>query len=89
MDHSEEEITKKVRRLHLDLALDRGPDKTYCPSEVAKLYAPNDWSKHMSLIRTVAYDLSKEGKLEVLQKGKLLCQKATEVRGPIRLRIKK
>jgi len=66
--------------------MDRGFDKTYCPSEVARAYAPEDWRSKMELVRQVADDLVAIGKLIVLQNGKRIDAKPTKAKGPIRLR---
>ncbi len=42
----------------------------------------------MDFVRTVAEDLVESQQLVVLQKGKVISQKANETKGPIRLRKK-
>ena len=78
---------EKIKALHLQFAFDRGLEKTYCPSEVAKKFAPTNWREYMGLVREVADELITSNKLEVLQKGEIMNCKATEAVGPIRLRI--
>jgi len=79
-------MSEKIKELHLKFAAERGLDKTYCPSEVAKEYAPNDWRARMDLVRDVADTLVESGDLVVLQQGKIIGQRPTEAKGPIRLR---
>ncbi|SFB71026.1 DUF3253 domain-containing protein [Kaistella jeonii] len=59
----------RIKKLHLEFSEDRGLDKTYCPSEVARELFPDDWREKMDLVRKVADELLIEGKLIVLQKG--------------------
>ena len=70
----------------LQMAAERGADKTICPSEVARALFPADWRKHMDEIRTAAFKLQTEHKVQVTQKG----EPVTEVglKGPIRIKIK-
>lgn len=74
----------------LDLARERGPEKSFCPSEAARrlveLYPElgSDWRRWMQPTRQVAQELEQEGLLDFLQKGRRI--QASSVRGPIRLR---
>lgn len=76
----------KLRNLHLDLAQQRGLEKTYCPSEVAKLYNPDNWREEMDTVRKVADELVKENKLVVMQEGEEIEELPSIAKGPIRLR---
>lgn len=77
-----------IQQTHLQLAESRGLDKTYCPSEVARELFPDDWRDKMDLVRAVADELVKNGKLVVLQKGAIKTSLPSELKGPIRLRQK-
>ncbi|MGB6151833.1 MAG: DUF3253 domain-containing protein [Pricia sp.] len=77
---------EKIINLHLKFAEDRGTDKTYCPSEVARKIYPDDWRPKMDLVRQVADTLVESGKLVVLQNGRKIDDKPSEATGPIRLR---
>ena len=77
-----------IRKLHLQFAKDRGLDKTYCPSEVAKEYSTDNWRDYMHIVRQIADDLVAENKLVVMQKNKILEHTAVQASGPIRLRLK-
>lgn len=67
----------------------RGADKSICPSEVARALAPEEeaWRRLMGPVRDAALTLAREGRIEVLRKGKPV-DPGQEVRGVIRLRIK-
>ena len=63
----------------------RGPDKSVCPSDVARLLAPDGWRPLMEPVRAVARELVTQGKLRITQKGKDV--DPASVRGAIRLRL--
>ena len=57
----------------LALARDRGPDKTFCPSEAARALAgekPDEWGRVMIPVRRAAVALALQGRLVVYRKGK-------------------
>jgi len=68
---------------------ERGADKSICPSEVARALAPDAWRPLLGPIRAAAIRLAREGRVEVLRKGKPADPNQDEVRGVIRLRIVK
>ena len=65
----------------------RGADKSICPSEVARALAPEEeaWRRLLGPVRAAAIRLAREGRIEVLRKGKP-ADPAGEIRGVIRLR---
>jgi hypothetical protein len=65
------------------MAEERGPDKTFCPSEIARRLDPDDWRERMPEIRAVAARLVQSGQLRCTQSGKD-ADPAT-AHGPIRL----
>lgn len=65
----------------------RGATKSICPSEVARALEPEDWQKLMPRIRREAAVLAREGRIDILRKGKPVDPEA-EIRGVIRLRIR-
>lgn len=77
-----------LARCMLKLLAQRGPESSACPSEVARIRAPNDWRAHMDSVRRVAAHLSEQGQLDILQKGQVL-RPGTVWLGPIRLRCRK
>ncbi|TCZ61375.1 DUF3253 domain-containing protein [Roseicella aquatilis] len=65
----------------------RGPERSICPSEVARALAGGDagpWRPLLGPVRQAAITLARAGQLEILRKGKPV--PAEEVRGVIRLR---
>ena len=56
---------------------------TFCPSEVARLLAPDDWSPLMPAIRAAARRLVASGQLRCTQRGQPADPE--QARGPIRL----
>jgi hypothetical protein len=77
---------ESLEDLIIRLTTERGADKSICPSEVARLLG-DPWQRHMTPVRQAAIRLAKEGRVEVLRKGKPV-ESLDEVRGVIRLRIK-
>ena len=69
----------------LSTAIQRGPQKSTCPSEIARMLFPDDWSKHMKNIVDVAIDLHHQGKVLITQKGKPI--DVNHIKGPIRIKI--
>ncbi len=69
-----------------ELLLVRGPEKTICPSEVARLLYPENWREHMEEVRAVALKMALEEIIEISQRGRV---KTPPFEGPIRLRFKK
>lgn len=68
----------------LMVAAQRGPDKSTCPSEIARMLYPNDWRKHMGIIMEVAIDLTTGGKIAITQKGKAV--DVGKIKGPVRIK---
>jgi hypothetical protein len=68
---------------------ERGAGKSICPSEVARALEPAEeaWRRLMGPVRAAAIRLAREGRIEVLRKGKP-ADPAAEIRGVIRLRIR-
>lgn len=75
---------ESIRAALLDLVAQRGPDKTICPSEVARALSADDWRSLMSAVRAIGQQLEAEGRIVITQKGKVVDPK--HVRGPIRYR---
>ncbi|MCU0819839.1 MAG: DUF3253 domain-containing protein [Beijerinckiaceae bacterium] len=65
--------TAAIEETLLALAAERGPDKTFCPSEAARALGgshPDGWGPLMQPIRRVAVRLALDGRLQILRKGK-------------------
>ncbi|MCO5934229.1 DUF3253 domain-containing protein [Mucilaginibacter sp. RB4R14] len=67
------------------MATERGPDKTVCPSEVARALFPTNWRKHVQEVRDAAIELQKDGKVTITQKGKPV--DVRHIKGPVRIKI--
>jgi len=53
----------------LRLVDERGPDKTICPSEVARVIGGAEWRDAMPVIHAAAKALAEEGTVELRQSG--------------------
>lgn len=79
---------EKIKHAHLQFAEERGFDKSFCPSEIARELFPENWREMMDEVREIGDQLVIEGKLVILQKGIIQEQPSTELKGPIRFRKK-
>ncbi len=71
----------------LRLTTERGPDKSICPTEVARAIMPGPgdaWRQKLTAVRRAAERLAQAGQIEILRKGKPVAP--TAVKGVIRLR---
>lgn len=75
-------MNDRVRAAILDLALERGREKSLCPSEVAKAMSPN-WRGLMPEVRAVA-----AGMPEIVATQRGVEVDPRTARGPIRLRLR-
>jgi len=82
MSEEEASISKAI----LDMATERGVDKTICPSEVARALFDIHWRKYMNDVRQAAVELQQQGKVSITQKGKLV--DVDHIKGPIRIKIR-
>ena len=80
-------MSEKLRSAILDLARERGPDKTICPSDAARAVGGEQWRDLMDDARDVARQLARAGDVEISQKGEVLDPDAAW-RGPIRIRAR-
>lgn len=76
-----------IREAILAAAASRGAERSLCPSEVARALAPQDWRPLMARVRREAVALAREGRIEVLRKGRPV-DPGAEIRGVIRLRLR-
>ncbi len=67
------------------VASQRGPEKSTCPSEIARMLFPGDWRKRMRTVVDVAIDLHKQGKVVITQKG--IPVDLDHIKGPVRIKI--
>jgi Protein of unknown function (DUF3253) len=68
----------------LRLAEAAGPDKSICPSQVARALDPA-WQPLMGVVRQAAIRLALAGRIHILRKGRPVAP--ADVRGVIRLRL--
>jgi len=68
----------------LRIAAERGPEKSLCPTDVARAVSAENWRPLLGAVRKVAADLARDGKIEILRKGKPISP--DEIKGVIRLR---
>lgn len=71
-----------LRATLLDLLAQRGPNKTICPSEVARALNPEDWHGLMPAVRAIGVELVAEGQIVVRQNRQVVDPKIAK--GPIR-----
>ena len=76
-----------IREAILAQTAARGADKSICPSEVARAIDAEQWRSLMTRVRREATVLAREGRIDILRKGKPVDPEG-EIRGVIRLRIK-
>ena len=76
---------QQIRERLLQLVRDRGPEKTICPSEVARSLSADDWRSLMPQVLAVGLDLADSGAIVVTQKGQIVDPQTAK--GPIRYRF--
>lgn len=81
-----------IRETMLTLVQERGPQKSICPSEVARALVDNQdtddheqWRAQMDSVRAMAHRLAEEGRIIVTQKGETVDIRTAK--GPVRLRL--
>lgn len=80
-------LDQQLEQTILTLLEDRSAHATICPSEAARLvYPANQWQDEMERTRQAARRLVARGKIDILQKGKIV--DPSTAKGPIRLREK-
>jgi len=70
----------------LELLESRDAGSTICPSEAARRVRHEGWEGLMEAARQAARRLVHAGRIEILQKGRVV--DASDFRGPIRLRLR-
>ena len=78
---------ERIAAVILDLCTKRGPDKTICPSEVARAATENggNWRAHMDDILRIGAQLMRAGCIETTQRGVRV--DPLTAKGPIRFRL--
>lgn len=75
-----------IRTCLLNKVRQRGPEKTICPSEVARAVGGETWRDLMETVRAIGADLADEGQIDVVQKGRVVDSRTAK--GPIRYRVR-
>lgn len=75
---------EKIATTILSTAIQRGAEKSTCPSEIALLF-PEEWRKYMKDVLEVAIDLHNKGNVAITQKG--ITVDVKEIKGPVRIKI--
>lgn len=81
-------MREDVERVLLALVGERAPERSVCPSEVARALAGDDpqaWSRLMPAVRRAAVRLMKEGRIVITRKGRPV--DPDDFRGIYRLRL--
>ena len=66
------DLEDRLRACILNLLGERGPGKTICPSEAARIERGDDWRSAMKPARRVAAKLAREGLISIYRKGKVV-----------------
>ena len=69
----------------LQIAAERGEEKSFCPSEVARALS-EDWRPLLTHVRAAARRLAEAGQIDILRHGKPI--EPAAMKGVIRLRLK-
>ncbi|MES2829832.1 MAG: DUF3253 domain-containing protein [Bacteroidota bacterium] len=77
----------KISRTIIAVAEQRGPEKSTCPSEIARMLFPEDWRNHMKEVVDVAIDLNNKNKVIITQNGVPI--DVNHIKGPIRIKTVK
>jgi len=80
---SEEGLAQRVEATILALLSARGPEKTICPSDVARIVASPSWRASLPQVRAIAEDLTRGGVIVITQRGELI-EHGETVKGPVR-----
>jgi hypothetical protein len=75
----------RLGAITLTLARHRAPDRTICPSDVARAVGGDTWRSLMEPVRDVVRTLVRNGDVEVTQRGEVL-DPDQPWRGPVRIR---
>jgi hypothetical protein len=60
-----------IRKIILKLANERGPERTFAVSDVAREVDEHNWIMHLDQVRFVADVLVREGKISATPSGKI------------------
>lgn len=80
-------LAGRLEETILALLAARAETSTICPSDAARTVAPDDWRPLMDDARRAAARLVERGAVEITQHGEVV--NLAEVKGPIRIRIRR
>lgn len=83
-DLTDEQVAPRVRSAMLALLRHRAPESTICPSDAARVAGGPHWRSRMDVARSVAFELQREGVVEVRQAGMPVAQGGYSG-GPLRI----
>ena len=86
---SDDLLAERIRDCVMELLVERGPGRSICPSEAARMVGVRiscRWQDLMRPVRTVAAALADHGVLEATQYETIV--DIRNVRGPVRLRLR-
>jgi Protein of unknown function (DUF3253) len=66
----------------------RAPNRSICPSEVARALWPTEWREHMDKVRCVGTQLARASEIQITQRGSVR-DPHEEIRGAIRYQLPK
>lgn len=78
-------MTTRIDAALLALLRSRGPDRSICPSDVARIIGGPSWRARLPAVRACAVSLRDKGELDILRGGQLLTRNLTE--GVLRYRL--
>jgi len=78
-------FAEDIRKTILRLADERGPKKTFGPSDVARAVDEHNWKMLLDQVRLVAVTLIREGKIIATKSGRVVDASS---KGPLRLKKK-
>lgn len=84
-DQKTVDVTAMIAGAILSVAGQRGPEKSTCPSEIARMLFPGNWRTQMKEVVEIAIDLHQQGKVVITQHGTSI--DVNEIKGPIRIKI--
>jgi hypothetical protein len=82
-------VSARLEAAILGLLATRAAGATICPSEAARAVASEsdvNWRPLMAATRLAALRLATAGRIDITQRGR--CVDVTQVRGPVRLRLR-
>jgi formylmethanofuran dehydrogenase subunit A len=77
----------KLRASILEMARERGPSKSICPSDAARAVGGDKWRDLMDQARDISRELARDGEVVITQGDDVLDPDATW-RGPVRIRAR-